>query len=490
MLAADKHSVAAFSDADYLRSARCLSGFQPSVEACRNWIVQRQSSIKSKISTIAFDQLERWHTDEQGNIVHESGQFFSIRGLRIGNHSGISTGWDQPVILQNEIGILGFLAKKIDDVIHFLVQAKIEPGNINLVQLSPTLQATYSNFSKVHGGRSPRYLDYFCDQESAGCRFDQFQSEQGMRFLDKRNRNVILEIARDRPVEAHEDYCWMTLGQLKALSRYDNLVNMDSRSVLSGIHLADVSPLESKETSSLGHGFGDSVLRSMSNQAVSEHGDREVLSWITRARFKNQHQSRAIDLDAVIGWHREEGRIASPSHNFSVIGVDVQIENREVVSWTQPMMQQQEPELFGFIVQRKKGTLHFLAHLQPEAGLSNKGEVGPTVQCCPEKQLVGEVASSREYLDLFLNAQPDQIRVDSLQSEEGGRFYLEQNRNMIVELDPSASLDPGESFCWMTLNQLLQLGSYANHLNIQTRSLLSLLDVNFDMAKQVVQETP
>ena len=32
------------------------------------------------------------------------------------------------------------------------MQAKVEPGNINSIQLSPTLQATRSNYTKAHGG--------------------------------------------------------------------------------------------------------------------------------------------------------------------------------------------------------------------------------------------------------------------------------------------------------------------------------------------------
>lgn len=69
--------------------------------------------------------------------------------------------WDQPIINQPEIGFLGFIVKKIQGVYHFLMQAKIEPGNLNVVQLSPTLQATRSNYTRVHKGAIPKYLEYF-----------------------------------------------------------------------------------------------------------------------------------------------------------------------------------------------------------------------------------------------------------------------------------------------------------------------------------------
>ena len=41
------------------------------------------------------------------------------------------------------------------------MQAKIEPGNINKIQLSPTIQATKSNFTQKHGGRKTELFGIF-----------------------------------------------------------------------------------------------------------------------------------------------------------------------------------------------------------------------------------------------------------------------------------------------------------------------------------------
>ena len=62
------------------------------------------------------------------------------------------------------------------------MQAKIEPGNVNYVQLSPTLQATKSNYTQVHKGRKPLFLDYFQERDNCEVLLDQFQSEQGARY--------------------------------------------------------------------------------------------------------------------------------------------------------------------------------------------------------------------------------------------------------------------------------------------------------------------
>ena len=113
------------------------------------------------------------------------------------------------------------------------MQAKIEPGNINKVQISPTIQATKSNFFQKHGGSQPAFLEYFLNAKQTNILVDQIQSEQSSRFYMKRNRNIILYVT-DYIVES-STHKWMTLGQIKDLMRYDNLVNMDTRTVLSCI---------------------------------------------------------------------------------------------------------------------------------------------------------------------------------------------------------------------------------------------------------------
>jgi oxidase EvaA len=62
-----------------------------------------------------------------------------------------------------------------------------------------------------------------------------------------------------------------------------------------------------------------------------------------------------------------------------------------------------------------------------------------------------------------------------MQSEEGGRFYREQNLNMIVEAPENFPVDVPENFCWMTLAQIYKFIQFNNYLNIQSRSLLSVI---------------
>ncbi|MEG0834345.1 MAG: NDP-hexose 2,3-dehydratase family protein, partial [Christensenellaceae bacterium] len=119
-----------------------------------DWITRSNDTISVSIHKISLQQDTVWHyIEDEGIIANAQRSFFTISGIKKGSV-------EQPILLQNEIGYLGILCKEIDGVLHLLMQAKIEPGNINKIQISPTVQATKSNFMQKHGGNRPAYLDY------------------------------------------------------------------------------------------------------------------------------------------------------------------------------------------------------------------------------------------------------------------------------------------------------------------------------------------
>ena len=153
------------------------------IEPIINWLKERQKSVYFEVKEIPLSDLDEWHyDDEQGSWVHHTGKFFSIKGIEVKTDYGCVPQWTQPIINQPEIGILGILSKEIDGKRKYLMQAKMEPGNINILQLSPTVQATKSNYSQVHKGKKPNYLEYFMNPTNSKILIDNLQYEQGGRF--------------------------------------------------------------------------------------------------------------------------------------------------------------------------------------------------------------------------------------------------------------------------------------------------------------------
>lgn len=200
-----------------------------------DWIQSRRSKTQLHSDIVPLADLDNWNIDaDTGNIQHDSGRFFSITGIKVRHRlAGAEREWDQPVIDQPEVGILGILTKKICGVLHFCLNAKEEPGNIDSIQLSPTVQATYSNYTMVHGGKPPHFIDYFFSPPAETVIFSKLQAEDGGRFLYKSNRNMIVLINEDDAAVLPEGFIWLTLRQIQTLIRRDNLVNSCARSVLS-----------------------------------------------------------------------------------------------------------------------------------------------------------------------------------------------------------------------------------------------------------------
>lgn len=443
-----------------------------STEELRAWIELRNREVQVDVKMIPFCEMDGWYVDEEGSLRHNSGRFFTIQGIHVDTDYGDVHNWDQPIINQPEIGYLGILTKEINGTLYFLMQAKIEPGNVNCVQISPTLQATKSNYTQVHKGKKPAYLEYFVNVKPENVLLDQLQSEQGARFLRKRNRNIIIKV--DEEIDLLPDFRWMTLGQIKEFMHHDNMVNMDTRTVLSGIEYIDyITPLTNLSNLS---DFGRDLLKSARTQEGA-HTMPQILSWLSGLKSRYDLFVSNKPIDKLEGWHRSETEIANNDNKyFRIIGVRVSISNREVTSWCQPLVQPMQQGLCAFVIKKINGVLHFLVQAKLECGNFDVMELAPTVQCLTGN--IDDYPERPDFVDYVLNAKKNQILYDTLQSEEGGRFFKEQNRNMIIEADDDFSLQVSDRFIWMTLHQINNFLKFNNYLNIQARSILSALKYN------------
>ena len=189
-----------------------------------SWFKTQQKINKINISFVDFPNVKNW-TANNNEIFHNSKKFFKIIGVKVKTNF-YKKNWDQPIIVQNEIGILGILKNLKNN--KYLLQAKVEPGNINKLQFSPTVQATKSNYSQVHGGKKVPYLHYFLNIKK---RFNHNQSEQGFRYFNKLNSNILIGIKKN--IRSKQGFIWVSLVQLCKMVRKKNLLNMDTLSVIS-----------------------------------------------------------------------------------------------------------------------------------------------------------------------------------------------------------------------------------------------------------------
>lgn len=461
----------------FLKSAFITDNCLVATSEIKKWLKQQNEQVTVNVNKIDFADLKHWSLAKD-SIRHSSGKFFSIDGINIKTNWGAVPEWDQPIINQPEIGYLGIICKEFDGVLHFLMQAKIEPGNVNFVQLSPTLQATRSNYTQVHQGKKPMYLEYFQNATDKQILLDQLQSEQGGRFLKKRNRNIMIKI--DEDIEVYDNFIWLTLGQLKELIQQNNLVNMDTRTVISGIPFGSFNSEVADFFNFLGHTkntdyIQQAFLKSALSENVSLNSLENIINFLTRLKSQFDLDVVRKPLANLENWIVDKKEIYHSANKFfKVIAVDVEIGNREVVRWSQPMVEPAQEGLCAFVCKEIKGVLHFAVQAKLECGNFDVLEFAPTVQCLTGNYKQTK-AGALPFLDYVLHAKKEQIVFDALQSEEGGRFYREQNRNLIVLAGDEMSIELPSNYIWMTLNQLYTFLKFNNFLNIQARSLISAI---------------
>lgn len=202
------------------------------LKSITSWYNLAKKKNKAEIKKIKLNTMNKWYFDNKnGSYTHESKSFFKVEGYRTTNAFREVQYWDQPFVTQVGYvgGIIGLIRKKINGLPHYLTEAKFEPGNYNKIQISPSVQATYSNLNRIHKGGKNKILKHMTQNKTL---VKKLQSEDGGRFMKKRNLHWIVEI--DKEIEIDKlNFRWLTLWEIKKLSILKSIVSPHLRSIIS-----------------------------------------------------------------------------------------------------------------------------------------------------------------------------------------------------------------------------------------------------------------
>jgi oxidase EvaA len=431
------------------------------------WLAQRRAASGLTVERISFAECAGWTVTDR-EVRHRSGRFFQV--VAVHARGGAYDGWARPMLRQTEVGLLGFVARpRPGGGYDVLVQAKSEPGNVGGTQLAPTVQATRSNYERVHGGGPTRYLEWFTEPVPGRVLSDVVASEQGTRFLGKLNRNCVVRAeGPDAPCDGGS-WRWFPAPALRAALARDFLVNTDARSVLAtgpwSLLAGDGRPFARWEGRG---GFGERLAASYRTVGGGEAAARAVLGEARSACAIGVEQVRFADLE---GW-RVGDRGIEPDGNragVSVAYVAVRAADREVGAWHQPLLRT-VPATCDLWCQEHDGLLRFAFRPSAEPGLRHRVELGPTHQ--------SDVPGAGG--DLPAGAA---VRLAARQSDEGGRFLRSVCRYRIVELPPAVPCAGGravpgattEGCVWLTAAEIERLAAQPAAFTNEARSAISVL---------------
>ena len=206
-----------------------------------------------------------------------------------------------------------------------------------------------------------------------------------------------------------------------------------------------------------------------------------VIDWFNKKREESDMIVEEIGINDLDKWtvDKNSGNITHDSGGFfEVIGVKVSNTfDREVgkKGWTQPMIGKNPGGILGILMKRINGVPHYLLQAKAEPGNIGKLQLSPTLQATTSNLLKAHGGIRPLFSEYFDEPKNVKIIYAKWQSEDGGRFHLKSNYNMIVEVDENEELDIPDSFIWVTLFQIKQLLKIENFVGPHIRGIISYL---------------
>ena len=390
------------------------------------------NELNLEVEKIPLDKLNNWIFDENNSLHHKSNGFFTFVGTEQNNIKNI-------LLFQNEIGLLTiFLRYKNKDFDNqeMLLQKKQEPGNFPLIQISPSIQMTYSNLNGMHGGSKSK-LDFISDQKK-NILYLFIKHEQSDSFLLKKNLNMLSyyhsDIEKTNLLNTRNNI-WISNKDIINFLLIGNLIHSDTRSVLF-----------------LYFGLRVITIQKYKKLKVIK---KELINKINLWNFKNQKNWRFLKMKDITIY--KNGSLHFKDENNknnqrTISGFRIKSNNREVSEWDQPLLEINK-KIYSLIYTIKNNEINILTSLDASNGTWNEVEFLPTFSFnIKEKNL-----NTLNEKDLTLMHESDQ-------TDEGGRFWRRSNTYKIYFKEDFKSIDNYNDKILLSLPELIYFYENSNHI--------------------------
>ena len=413
----------------------------------QNWFNSQKKYNKINVKIKKLDSLKNWYFNKD-SIFHKSKKFFKIIGIHVTSNF-VGKNWDQPIIVQKELGILGIIKDKKRE--RFLLQAKVEPGNKNKLQLSPTVQATKSNYTRIHGGKKIPFLSFFINKK----KYFISQSEQGYRYLFKFNYNSLVETKKN--IKIFDNFYWFNKKDLIKLVKIKNILNMDTISVFSCFISKNKIdfPLVSMQKINKWIKIRDKIF----NLKIKIKPLVDLKNWIVKNDSINHKKNK----------------------HFSIIGLNINANKREVKEWDQPIIKGKKTAFVGYLVKEFNKTNHYLCRYNKKPGLKKS-----TLSCSVNTSDLKNYNSNNNLIkfekkilkNFFLNKKKKFKSIyDNILSDEGGRFLNCEIRYKALKLNNNTKIKIPHNYIWVSQNQMIEMIS-KKKIDIEARILFGCININ------------
>lgn len=158
---------------------------------------------------------------------------------------------------------------------------------------------------------------------------------------------------------------------------------------------------------------------------------------------------------------------------FAVVGATLYLNGERQVHLDQPLIDQPEIGILGFLIRTGRDKTDILVQAKPEPGNVGLVQAAPSVQATESNYRRRHHGKPTPLLEYFLDPGKGTVLSETLQSEQGTRFLAKYNRNMVVAVPRDVSLPEASALKWFSIQELHPLLLQDFQINTDARSVLA-----------------
>ncbi len=207
---------------------------------------------------------------------------------------------------------------------------------------------------------------------------------------------------------------------------------------------------------------------------------KSILKWINRLQRNIKVVSKLINLNECNNWFLDKSNnlYHKSGQFFKVKGVKTSgATNREVKSWTQPILTQKHGGVLAFICREtKQFGIEFLIDAKIEPGDDSQLKISPSFQATQSNMNQAHGGNKPKFYDIVIKLKKSKLIYYTIHNEEGARFWKKSNWNVIVKLnDPHDKRIKGDNYKWVSLSQIKKLSLKNRLVNPFVKTILFMI---------------
>ena len=207
---------------------------------------------------------------------------------------------------------------------------------------------------------------------------------------------------------------------------------------------------------------------------------KPIIKWVKGLQRKIKTSSQIINIDECENWFfdKRKNLYHKSGQFFKIKAVKTTgASNREVKSWSQPILTQKHGGVLAFICRKtqEKG-IEFLVEAKIEPGDDSLIKICPSFQATQSNMNQAHGGEKPKLFDIVIKQKKSKLVYYTIHNEEGARFWKKSNWNILVKLDdPYDKRIKGKNYKWVSYTQIKKLALKDRLVNPFVKTILFMI---------------